>query len=49
MAERERLTPIEIYVHTEFDGRDIKLAKKEIKHFSSETQDSLAKNARSFE
>lgn len=49
MAERERLTPIEIYVHTEFDGRDIKLAKKEIKHFSSETQDSLEKNARSFE
>lgn len=49
MAERERLTPIEIYVHTEFDGRDIKLAKKEIKRFSSETQDSLAKNARSFE
>lgn len=49
MAERERLTPIEIYVHTEFDGRDIKVAKREIKRFSSETQDSLEKNARSFE
>lgn len=48
MAERERLTPIEIYVHTEFDGRDIKRAKKEIKHFSSETQDSLEKSSRSF-
>lgn len=48
MAERERLTPIEIYVHTEFDGRDIKRAKKELKHFSSETQNSLEKNSRHF-